>query len=203
MINENVPQRNRPLFSIRLRMVGSAVLFFMFLFGLLSLWVHNFGVPILINAATNGQGLSADTVNAMTTAAQAELQVTALGVFFVGVVIVAVFNLNAANVISAPLRQLTQYARKVATADYSPTPIRQGPFFDDEITTLTQVFEQMVAKVREREESLKKQVVDMQISIDEVKRARQVEEITNTEFFSKLKEEAQVMRARSRDSRHS
>ena len=203
MINENGPQRNRPLLSIRIRMAGSALLFFSALFALMSLWVHNFGVPILINAATNGQGLSADAVNTMIAAAQVELQTTALVVFFIGLVIVLVFNLNSANVISAPLRQLTQYAQKIANADYSPTEIRQGPFFDDEITTLTQVFMQMVAKVREREESLKKQVVEFQISIDEVKRAHEVEEITNTEFFAQLKEEAQAMRARSRDSRQS
>src|SRR5471030_511119 len=111
MRSENGPQRNRPLLSIRVRMAGSALLFFTALFGLMSLWVHNFGVPILINAATNGQGLSADAVNTMIAAAQAELQTTALVVFFIGLVMVLVFNLNSANVISAPLRQLTQYAQ--------------------------------------------------------------------------------------------
>ncbi len=55
----------------------------------------------------------------------------------------------------------------------------------------------MVTKVREREESLKKQVVEMQISIDEAKRAREVEEITNSEFFTELQEEAQMIRSRS------
>src|SRR5689334_15285076 len=99
MISENTPQRSRPLYSIRVRMVGSAVLFFMLLFGVLSLWVHNIGVPMLIKATTNGQGLTADTVNAMITAAQAQIQSTALVVFLIGVVIVAVFNLNAANII--------------------------------------------------------------------------------------------------------
>jgi len=54
----------------------------------------------------------------------------------------------------------------------------------------------MVAKIREREEGLKTQVRELQISIDEVKRAHQVEEITNSEFFNRLKADAQTMRSR-------
>ncbi|MEK7276067.1 MAG: GAF domain-containing protein [Chloroflexota bacterium] len=54
-------------------------------------------------------------------------------------------------------------------------------------------------QVRERENALKQQIRQLQIEIDETKKARQVEEIVDTEYFQKLKERAMKMRKEAKD----
>jgi hypothetical protein len=55
----------------------------------------------------------------------------------------------------------------------------------------------MVREVYAREESLKRQVAELRIEIDEVKKAQQVAEITDTDYFLRLQEKAQAFRRRS------
>ncbi|MFQ5576958.1 MAG: Crp/Fnr family transcriptional regulator [Anaerolineae bacterium] len=55
-------------------------------------------------------------------------------------------------------------------------------------------FFEMVSEVQEREETLKQTVQQLRIEIDEVKRARQVSEITKTEYFKYLKEKARQLK---------
>jgi hypothetical protein len=49
-------------------------------------------------------------------------------------------------------------------------------------------------RVRQRESILKQQISELQIEIDEVKKARQVAEITETDYFRELSEKAQRLR---------
>ncbi|MFN8453630.1 MAG: Crp/Fnr family transcriptional regulator [Anaerolineae bacterium] len=56
-------------------------------------------------------------------------------------------------------------------------------------------FFKMVEGVKQREDSLKKQVQQLTIEIDEVKRQRAVAELTETEFFENLQAAAQKARA--------
>ena len=51
-----------------------------------------------------------------------------------------------------------------------------------------------VEGVRKREESLKQQVMQLTIEIDEVKRQRAVEELTETDFFENLQATARKLR---------
>ena len=53
-------------------------------------------------------------------------------------------------------------------------------------------------QVRQRESILKQQISELQIEIDEVKKARQVAEITETDYFRELSQKAQRLR-KSRD----
>lgn len=55
-------------------------------------------------------------------------------------------------------------------------------------------FFKMVEGVRKREESLKQQLMQLTIEIDEVKRQRAVKELTETEFFENLQATAQRLR---------
>jgi hypothetical protein len=54
----------------------------------------------------------------------------------------------------------------------------------------------MARQVYEREERLKQQVQELRIEIDEVKKARQVAEITETDYFRELSNKAQKFRER-------
>ena len=68
---------------------------------------------------------------------------------------------------------------------------------DDALGQLARVFQKMARQVYAREQSLRQQVQDLRVEIDEVKRARQVAEITETEYFRDLCAKAQRLRQRS------
>jgi two-component system cell cycle response regulator len=67
---------------------------------------------------------------------------------------------------------------------------------DDALGQLARVFQAMAREVQAREQSLRQQVQELRVEIDEVKKARQVAEITETEYFRDLSARAQRLRAR-------
>ena len=99
--------------------------------------------------------------------------------------------------LTRPVIALTTVAERVAEGDYSQSvSTLYSATLRDEVSTLAQVFEMMIGKVREREESLKRQVQELRIEIDQTKKAKQVAEITETEYFQTLRESAARMRKR-------
>jgi CheY-like chemotaxis protein len=64
----------------------------------------------------------------------------------------------------------------------------------DALGRLAQVFRRMAIEVQEREERLKREVRKLRIEIDEAKAARQVEEITETDYFHELQEKVAKLR---------
>jgi DNA repair ATPase RecN len=67
---------------------------------------------------------------------------------------------------------------------------------DDSLGQLARVFQKMAREVYAREERLKQQVQKLQITIDDVKKDRQVAEITETEYFKSLRDKADRLRER-------
>jgi len=101
------------------------------------------------------------------------------------------------RVITRPVARLTRIAARIGEGDYNQdlTVLNSGPF-QDEIGILAQVFEGMVDKVRQREETLKKEVVQLRVEIDQAKKTQQVAEIVESEFFKDLRDKAALMRNR-------
>jgi len=69
----------------------------------------------------------------------------------------------------------------------------------DELGNMATVFRQMAHSVVQRETQLKQEVVRLQVEIDQVKRAQQVNEITSSEYFKSLKEQAAELRAQRKN----
>ena len=67
----------------------------------------------------------------------------------------------------------------------------------DELGQLARVFERMAREVAAREEQLKQQIQILSIEIDQAKKARQVSEITDTEYFQELRRKAKELRLKS------
>lgn len=67
---------------------------------------------------------------------------------------------------------------------------------DDALGQLARVFQKMARQVYAREQSLRQQLQELRVEIDEVKKARQVAEITETEYFRDLCAKAQRLRQR-------
>lgn len=91
------------------------------------------------------------------------------------------------------LRGLDQASKRVGEGDYTPIEVKPG-FFEDEITGLTSTLNQMIEKVRGREERLRKQVESLTIQVDQAKRQKSVAEVVDSDFFRDLKSKAKTMR---------
>ncbi len=98
-------------------------------------------------------------------------------------------------------KYMRQFARVTAAAVaveagiYEPESLDEVAARSDELGQLARVFQHMVGEVYNREQRLKKEVAELLIEIDEVKKARQVAEITDTQYFQELKNKAQQLRA--------
>ena len=65
---------------------------------------------------------------------------------------------------------------------------------DDALGQLARVFQRMAREIFERERRLKAQVQQLRIEVDEAKAARQVAEITDSDYFRSLQEKASSLR---------
>ncbi len=110
---------------------------------------------------------------------------------------ILVFLISGA--LTRPIIGLTKAAECIGEGDYDQdlSHLTKGRF-PDEIETLAEVFEIMVSKVYQREQTLIRQVEELKIEIDEVKRRKQVSEIVESDFFQDLQAKARRMRSRSR-----
>ena len=105
------------------------------------------------------------------------------------------------------IEQITEMSKRVAKGDYSfigdTQPLRmRGKVSDqDKVGQLLSEFFTMVQGVKDREDELKKQVQKLTFQIDEAKRKQEFEEITGTEFYVNLKEQAKALRAKRTDNK--
>jgi len=122
-----------------------------------------------------------------------------------GLTILATLMLAVANAalvgasISRPLLRLTRAAQLMEAGQYSRTQASELKAVDtgDEIGRLSRLFGRMAEEVIQREESLRRQVQELRIEIDHSKKAREVAEITGTEYFENLQRKARELRTRS------
>ena len=116
----------------------------------------------------------------------------------VAVIIVgAVISFLLSSSITRPIRKLTGAAQAIERDElFEPERIAGLTQARDELAQLARVFSQMAVEVQAREDRLKRQVKELRIEIDEVRKAWQVTEITETEYFQNLREQARKMRKR-------
>ncbi len=98
------------------------------------------------------------------------------------------------------IQKAIDWSQKIAAGDYSfmdsTQPIAQTEGTDeDKAGQLLSAFFQMVRSVKAREDELKMKLEKLTIEIDEVRRKKEFEEITGTDFYANLKEQARKLRA--------
>jgi len=94
------------------------------------------------------------------------------------------------------------YLQDVARVTTAAAAVESGQFVadtlaevgkrPDELGQLARVFQRMAQEVAAREQRFKQQIETLRIEIDETKKARQVAELTETDFFQKLQEQART-----------
>lgn len=73
------------------------------------------------------------------------------------------------------------------------------PHGDETLTTLAAEFAEMALQVQQREAALRREISELKIEIDNVRRAGEVQRITQSENFKALKEKARRLRAERDD----
>ena len=91
--------------------------------------------------------------------------------------------------------RVTSAAVAVEAGVYEPESLNEVAERTDELGQLARVFQRMVREVYAREQRLKQQVAELRIEIDEAHQARQVAEITGTDYFQELQKKARKLRA--------
>jgi len=97
------------------------------------------------------------------------------------------------------IERLGHWARLVAEGKYEEAMESietEGETPDRALSAVADAVRSMVEAVREREERLRQEVAQLRIEIDEAKRRKSVEEITDTEYFRDLARRARELRKR-------
>lgn len=141
--------------------------------------------------AAIGVDFEADYVNEV----RNEVSVDVRNAFLIAYPVLLGIMVFITTVFTRPLRDLTAAAERTGEGDYSVdfSNLRDQRM-QDEIGVLAGVFEAMVQKVDKREQSLKQQVAQLKIEIDEAKKQSEVEEIVESDFFRDLKSRASDLR---------
>ena len=90
--------------------------------------------------------------------------------------------------------RVTSAASAIEAGIYEPESLDEVAQRTDALGQLARVFQRMAMQVHGREQRLKREVEQLRIEIDEAKRARQVTEIAETDYFKALQKKAQNLR---------
>lgn len=96
------------------------------------------------------------------------------------------------------LGEMRGWVQRIAAGEYDLGVASESDYRDSTIATLAAEFTRMAARLKEREEELRRQVAELRIEIDQAKKERQVGEIVESEYFQALR--AQVQRLRRRET---
>jgi GAF domain-containing protein len=114
----------------------------------------------------------------------------------------SVINNQLLSIMASPLVR-PETSDQVIGVVYVDSRVRKGLFSEDDLRLLAEFGAQAAiaidnaVQVQQRESTLKAQIRALQIEVDEVKKAKQVQEIVETEYFQKLRDEAQRLRKRT------
>ena len=89
---------------------------------------------------------------------------------------------------------VTEAAAAVEAGVFEPDRLDNVAARTDALGQLARVFQRMAREVRTREERLLQQVQELRIEIDEVRQAKQVAEITESDYFRQLRHQADHLR---------
>lgn len=90
--------------------------------------------------------------------------------------------------------RLTEAAVAVENETFDPESLSDIAARDDALGQLTRLFQRMTREFYVREQRLKQEVTELRIEVNKAKQAKQVAQITGTDYFRDLKSKAQDLR---------
>jgi two-component system cell cycle response regulator len=94
--------------------------------------------------------------------------------------------------------RVTAAATAIKANAFQPESLDEVARRSDELGQLALVFQEMARQVYTREQQLQRQVQQLHIEIDHVRKAREVAEITESDYFQQLLGKAEELRNRTR-----
>jgi two-component system, cell cycle response regulator len=94
--------------------------------------------------------------------------------------------------------RVTAAAAAIKANTFQPESLNEVARRSDELGQLALVFQEMARQVYARERQLKQQVQQLRIEIDHVRKAREVADITESDYFQQLLGKADELRKRGR-----
>lgn len=94
------------------------------------------------------------------------------------------------------LYEVRGWVKRVAEGKYERRFRPSKDYGDQSVAALAADFAQMAAQVQQREEELRREVQQLRIQINQTKRERHVEEITESDYFQSLQAKARELRNR-------
>ncbi len=85
-------------------------------------------------------------------------------------------------------------AGALEAGEFDPASLAGVAARDDELGRLARTFSRMASEVKAREDRLRAEVMELRIEIDEARQARQVAEITGSDYFRDLRARAKELR---------
>lgn len=89
---------------------------------------------------------------------------------------------------------VTDAALALEADAFDPTVLDAVAARDDALGQLARTFARMAGEVRSREETLRREVAELRIEVDEARQARRVAEITGSDYFRELRDRASDLR---------
>lgn len=120
------------------------------------------------------------------------LALLSLAVLLIGLAL----GLLVSRRITRPVDDLSAAARSLSSGTFEPAMLDAAASRSDELGELARSFQSMGAEVVERERRLREQIEKLTVSIDRAKVREEVEQITESDYFQKLKSRSQEMRRR-------
>jgi len=90
--------------------------------------------------------------------------------------------------------EMRTWIKRVAEGHYDRQFTPPTDYEDRSIAALVADFAQMAIQVQEREEALRREVAELRIEINQARRQREVEQITETDYFQALQSKARRLR---------
>jgi len=124
-----------------------------------------------------------------------------IGIFFVVLLVVSGLAFLLSRMITRPILRVTHAAQAMEKGELGEEEIaslsqNKG---EDEVASLSRVFASMATQVKARENRLRRRVEELRIEIDQSKKAKEVANITESEYFQNLQETAKKMREKSKE----
>jgi CRP-like cAMP-binding protein len=95
------------------------------------------------------------------------------------------------------LGEVRQWVQRISEGNYhAPAGVESRTYRDQTLAELAAEFTRMAALVRDREETLRREVAQLRIEIDQAKRHQEAARIMGSDYYKSLKEKAESLRKR-------
>ena len=164
-------------------------------------WASGSSTPWSVRTSTTGGDLDWVLVSAVSEE-QLDMPGRALALQLIGLAMVVLLIGLAMGVlvsrrITKPVDDITRAATSLANGSFDPMSLNSAARRTDEVGELARTFQKMGTEIIARERRLSEQIAQLSVQIDRAKVAAEVQEITESDYFQRIKSRSRELRDRN------